>query len=339
MTADDLLDAELRKIDERDEASKWRAVAKQAQRENRRLREMVEGWEQAAGSTPIRIPSRHPRAKGKKVHTMVGLVSDTHTFEVVESERVGGLNEHNPEIGKARLVKLFEDTAQRWRMLSKWYEVPSICLCLMGDYLVNNEMHPPDSNEAVQVSPLTEMREVGAILKGGIEYLRKKTDADIHVPCVPGNHGRMGPVKRITKAADYSLEHFLHVDIAEHFDQDERVSVDAGLDRYKLVQIAGVNFLAIHGDPMLKGGSSLPASFQRTWQRLKGIYPEMDQLLAGHVHQAHYHAARGFVNGSLVGWNEYAHGMALEPEPPSQWGFLVSHERQLVGTVWRYWPD
>lgn len=339
MNADDLLDAEITKRSEADVLTRERRINRKLQREYEALLSRVKVAEAAAGSRAVRIPRRKSKSKGKKPHTQVGLISDTHTFEIVDAERVNGYNHHTPEIGKARLVKLFEDTAEQWKRQSKWADVQDLCLCLMGDYLVNNEMHPPDSNEAVHVSPLTEMSEVGAILKGGIEYLVKYTDAHIHIPCVPGNHGRVGKIKRMTKQADYSFEHFMHVDIAAHFKGHDRVTVDAGLDRHKLVNVGGLEMLVIHGDPLLRGGAGLYNSFNRAFTNLRKIYRTMDIMVAGHVHTAAYVASKGFVNGALVGTNEYAHTLGLEPEEPSQWAFLVDHETRRVGTSWRYWPS
>lgn len=334
--ANDLLDAEIERRDEMDALTRERAISRKLRRENALLKERLDTLT-SLGAVKAKRPKSGVISKQKKVHSQVGLISDTHTHEVVDPERTRGLGNHNPDIGKERLERLFYETAKWWRVRSKWYSVPEIHLFLMGDYLVNSEMHHPDSFNATPLSPLQEMRSVLAILKGGIEHVAAKTDAAIHVTCVPGNHGRAGE-KRFIREADYSHEHMIHLDLALHFDQTE-VSVDAGPSMDKLVNVGGVKFFVTHGDPMLKGGAGLPGSFVRLHARCKTHAPDMDLLVVGHVHQAGWFPKFGFSNGCTVGFNEYAMKLKLEPEPPSQWGFLVSHEYRRVGTVWPVWFD
>ena len=65
-----------------------------------------------------------------------------------------------------------------------------------------------------------------------------------------------------------------------------------------------------------------------------------DCLLLGHFHQLVDAHEQGFVmNGSLVGYNEYARGLHLKPEQPQQVLLVVAPEHGVVSSVPVYAMD
>lgn len=287
---------------------------------------------------PIKIKQRK-KGTGRKPHTLVALVSDTHTCELVESERVNGFNAHDEKVGKARMENLFRDIADRWQKQNRDYDVREIVVCLMGDYLVNEMLHGGDSAASVPgMSPLDEMEFVTPILAGGIRHLLESTDAKIRVPCVDGNHGRMLKDKRATRRTAYSLEHMMHRQIAREFEGEKRVEFDVRANSFKVVDIAGFKLGITHGDSMRGGGGigGLAIPFHKSVAKWKAKH-WVDFVAIGHFHTSGYYVGVGMTNGSLVGTNEYAEHANLSYEPPQQWGFLVDHSTQRVGSVTPFW--
>jgi len=330
----DILD----KQDVADKLNAERAARRVVQRENRRLRHALDLREELRGARTLRIPKRRSKSKGKDPHTQCHILSDTHTYEIIRKEEVGGRNEHTPEIGKRRLENYYVHAVKRWHMFSKWYDIQDIFFPHIGDYLVNAIMHPPDSMDATHASPIEEAKGVLEIMEGGLRYVLENTDARLMVPCLPGNHGRMTQDKRLHNASAYSLEHWMHQILADRFRKEDRIQVEA----YSLdctVSVGGVRFYLHHGDNVVRGGNGLPGQFINAYKRMLDDGNDFDMMILGHVHQANYFFSRGFTNGSLCGMNEYAYNKKLRYERAQQVGFLVAHNEKEVGTVFPYWGD
>ena len=269
---------------------------------------------------------------------MVSPQSDLHFFEDVDPDRMNVGGGHSGEVGKARYEQLIYHTIKQHKFMSTRFHIPEFHLLLNGDYMVGKEMHSPDSDESVALSPLREMREVTSIFKDGIQFLRENIDADFKVTCVPGNHGRAGD-KRFTKEVEYNYEHFVHLALADHFSGEDRIQFDVTPHVHKFVDMGGVMVGVIHGDPQLKGGDRLPASCYKTWRQLRDLEPSMQFFCAGHVHQDFCVPEVCNISGAMVSYNEFAQRYMMRPATPSQSGFLVSHDDKRMGMRWRYWFD
>ena len=62
----------------------------------------------------------------------------------------------------------------------------------------------------------------------------------------------------------------------------------------------------------------------------------LDYVMIGHFHQA-MEIFNCFVNGSMVGYNEYARDLRLRPEPPCQWLLNIHPETGIITNQRKIW--
>jgi len=291
----------------------------------------------AADSKPIRI---RPGKRGpKKATTVVALISDWHTCQIVDAAEVNGLNEHNAEIGQERGTKYFIDLARCIKHEQAAYQIDEVVLWLGGDFLQNCHIHDLDSQLTVGISPQQEAGIVAPLLSGGIQHLLKSLDCRFNVVCNVGNHGRTTYKRLTTKQTNYSYEQAIYNSLALFFKDERRVRFDVGESNHKVADIAGFKILFTHGDEGLKGGGGIggiSVPFRRvitaSWMPTYGV----DFVCIGHYH--HFvQIAEGMINGSLVGWDTYAKSMGLAFGRPQQMMFNVDHESKRVGGVRPIW--
>ena len=288
---------------------------------------------------PIVIPKR--KAKGKRdPHTFVALASDWHSAELVNPAEIGGLNRHDPDVGEERAYKYARDVAKMCRSFQDKFTIDDVVLCLMGDFMVNDDLHD-ESPRCTDLSPLNELRFVKRLLIGTIDHLLSELDVKkIRIPCVPGNHGRSTKKTVHRRQEDYSYEHHIYGDLAEHYAKEPRLDFDISPMPHKTFQAGPVELGIAHGDRgMTYGGgiSGLAIPFAKAvnvWHRRTGC----KLWSIGHYHQRGAYPI-GFTNGSLVGPNAYARDHQFDLERPSQWVYLVDHERADIGTCAPIWVD
>ena len=292
---------------------------------------------------PIRVPKRRQKKGEKKRHIFVAMLSDTHSSEVVDPVEcpLAAPDGHNAEIGEARMRAYFRSVAMLWREQSASFEIPTIVLALMGDFMVNSLMH---DDSATAMAPMEEVTYVFDMLREGIEYLLENTEADLLIPTVFGNHGRITPKQYHSRAASVSAEHLVYEMLAARI-TDKRVTWDVRPQIIKTLEVEGFKILLTHGDRTSGmgnygggvGGLTIP--FKKAIARWNANEGGIGVALIGHFHTPTIvsgHPA-GFANGSLVGPTPYSQGM--DNHRPQQWCFLVDVERQQVGRILPVWVD
>jgi hypothetical protein len=292
---------------------------------------------------PIKVPKRRQKKGQKKRHIFVALLSDTHSSEVVDPVEcpLAGPDGHNAEIGGARMRAYFRSVAMLWREQSASFEIPTIVLALMGDFMVNSLMHEDSSTD---MAPMEEVQFVFQMLREGIEYLLENTEADLLIPTVFGNHGRITPKQYHSRAASVSAEHLVYEMLASTI-TDKRITWDVRPQIIKTLEVEGFKILLTHGDRTSGmgnygggvGGLTIP--FKKAIARWNANEGGIGVALIGHFHTPTIvsgHPA-GFANGSLVGPTPYSQGM--DNHRPQQWCFLVDVERQQVGRILPVWVD
>ena len=297
----------------------------------------------AGAKKPIKVPKRRQKKGEKKPHLFVALLSDTHSSEVVDPVEcpLAGPDGHNAAIGEARMREYFRSVALLWREQSESFEIPTIVLALAGDFMVNSLMHDDSSSE---FAPMEEVQFVFQMLREGGEYLLEHTAADLLIPTVFGNHGRITSKQYHSRAASVSAEHLVYEMLAATI-TDKRVTWDVRPQIIKTLEVEGFKILLTHGDRTsgMGGGGfgvgGLTIPFRKAISRWSANEGGIDCALIGHFHTPTVVSGRpaGFINGSLVGATPYSQGM--ENHRPQQWCFLVDLERLEVGRILPGWVD
>lgn len=279
---------------------------------------------------PDWLQPRKP-SKAKRV-TAVTFLSDLHAGEVVRPEEMGGSNAYNLRIADLRLQRFFDEAIRQAREWSG-LEYDGLVLPLGGD-LVSGAIHD-ELRETDELSVLDSTLWVAQRLVTGIEKLAEEF-GNVHVIKSDGNHGRDQKKPRYKGRSAHNADTHIAKMVAMvwalknasgsvTFDIPE--SYDAQFSVYDWC------FSLEHGEEFQKNnpgtaeiGMLGPAKRGHLRKRsaLARIGQRLDFVLMAHFHQLVYAPNRGFIaNGSVKGWDEYARGKSLEPEPAQQALFIV----------------
>lgn len=264
--------------------------------------------------------------------TLVPFLSDLHAGEVVRAEEMGGSNAYNLRIADQRLERFFDKVIRRSR---DWtgLEYDGVVLPLGGD-LVSGSIHD-ELRETDELSVLDSTLWVAQRLVSGLEKWAEVFPA-IHVVKSDGNHGRDHKVPRYKGRSAHNADTHIAKIVAlvwalknatgnVTFDIPE--TFDAQFSIYR------TRFSLEHGEEFQRNnpgtaeiGMLGPAKrgHLRKNRAMSALGQPLDVLLLAHFHQLVYAPNQGFIaNGSVKGYDEYARGLSLKPEPAQQALFVI----------------
>jgi len=254
------------------------------------------------------------------------VASDWHSEEEVRPGQVGGLNEHNLEVGAARAERFWQGALRLFDIFRRDTIIKTIVLALLGDFITNS-IHS-DLVEGNLLAPTDAIYRVQNMLVSGIHFLLANTpkDTEILVVCHGGNHGRTTVEQRIASETGNSLEQYMYYTIRDFFKNEPRVKfqIAEGYHTYVTLFNGGFTARLHHGHGINYnggvGGITIPTN-KKIAQWNKGRKADLDVF--GHFHTKtddQYFVS----NGSLIGYNAYAVRIGAPYEPPTQSFFLVN---------------
>lgn len=255
----------------------------------------------------------------------VTIWSDFHYGEVVFKNQVGGVNEYNKQIARARAKKLVETTIDlaHNHMGNAKATYPGAVICLGGDMLggdIHEELAKTNDRTTQQ-----SIEDLIDILAAGIETMASHF-GKLFLPCVVGNHGRSTKKMQAKDRVFTSHEWNVYCALARHFKASKNIrflisdSADARFNVY------GHRYMLTHGDSLgVKGGDGIIGALGpilrgslKTHRSESQIDQEYDTLVIGHWHQPLW-LPGVIVNNSLKGYDEYARLFLRAPySRPSQ---------------------
>jgi hypothetical protein len=307
---------------ERHSLAFWRARAESAERERDRavhLAEQLAGLRNAPLDPP---PWSHAPPSEPSRSIVIAHTSDLHMGEVIAPREVEGINRYDPDVARERLRRYFDAVVH---LGPKWVGTDAcdgVLLTLAGD-LIAGDIH----EDLARTNALTSTEAVtaaAACYVSGIRQLLEHFSA-VHVVAVPGNHGRTTARPPVKLVARLSYDMLCAQMVRDALRDENRVTwtLSAAIDAR--VPVYGRTIVVTHGDRYAKGGQGLtgpglPAirGAARVRQQAAAAGLGCDLLLIGHFHTSMMPGGV-LVNGSIVGYSEYAHGLRVAVEPPQQW--------------------
>lgn len=288
-------------------------------------------------------PTPFPQlASVKSIEGEVPLLNlyDVHWGEVVDIDRMDGVNSYNRRIAANRLGRYFDRNIDL--LTNHWHgpPPPKAYLALGGD-LVSGNIHE-ELTKTNDASPPLAVRELTGYLKEGIERLHDAIDCPIEIISVPGNHSRLSTKPESKKYVVDSYDTLVAWMLEMHFNvPGSPITVTIPASGDALVNIYGRNVLWTHGDRLGTngghGGAGPAAPASRGMRRViteyaaRGIH--LDTIIMGHIHTS-LELEDGFVSGPMSGWNEYARDGRFKPAPASQW-LLTMHPLWGIAQRWK----
>jgi predicted phosphodiesterase len=253
-------------------------------------------------------------------------LSDFHWGERVFRKQVGGNNEYNLTIARARLTNVIDTFIYLCSILYPEMKYPGVVVPLAGD-MVSGDIHEELSttNEATTMLVLMDLYRhlVPAVT------LLADTFGKVFIPCVTGNHDRATKKTQAKNRNHTSYSWLLYQFLAEHFAEDDRVTfyIPDGSDA--LYRVYGIRYNTTHGD-QFKGGDGIIGPLgpitrgdQKKLAARQATGQDYDVLEFGHFHQRII-TPRLRGNNCLKGYDEYAIFNNFKFEPPSQ-NMWVTH--------------
>ena len=283
---------------------------------------------------PVRVPSWLLNNKAPKsapgVPTL--LASDWHWGEVVDPAQIGGVNEYSLKLAHERAKRMIGNTIDLLNNHMVNPQYPGIVFALGGDMITGDIHEELVATNEREVMPT--VVDLWGVLAWCIETLADKFGR-VFVPCVTGNHGRNTKKMRAKGRNFTSFDWLLYTFLARRFEADTRVTfyIPDGPDA--LYSVYGHRYLLTHGD-QFRGGDALIGPLgpivrgdHRKRARNMQINADYDTIVMGHWHQL-MQTQKFIVNGSLIGYNEYAYNSNFSFEPPRQALWITHAERGIT---------
>jgi hypothetical protein len=300
------------------------------------LREGLFGLTRGHLEPPV-WPERAEPGGHQSAHKPILFTSDFQFGEVVRPEEIDGMNAFNADIFAERYDRMILKTIQ-WAdaIRDGWNATyPEGIIYLRGGDAISGEIHQElsDTNDFGAVPAVKELIRYEA---AGIRRLRDHFGS-VHVISIPGNHGRTTIKPRSKGYVQTNYETLLSWWLASELKNDEGITSevpDSG-DAYFVAE--GWRFMLTHGDRMGAGGgrgfigAAAPITKGHLKVRLDAYMADqpVDYVLTGHFHTS-IQLPRGFANGTIVGYNEYAKSLRLDPDSAKQW-LLFAHSTHVYG--------
>jgi len=282
----------------------------------------------------LNVPRWQGPDSGKSSAIACAMLSDTHFDEVINPAEIGWCNSYDRSIATARLELYFRSLVKLKTVHFSGIDIDGLVLMMAGD-MVSGIIH--EELAASNEYPVTEsIMYYSGIIIAGIEMLAEKYKR-IMVNCVVGNHGRLNPKITFKGAVQDNFDYLLYSIIAHHFKSSKHVKFHVPVSPDAIFPVGNTTICLSHGN-QFRGGSGwagplMPVMRGDTKKREKqiAIKQPYDVLCTAHFHSLRF-LGRQIMNGSLIGYGEYASCGNFGFEFPQQAFFLVDSERGVTIT-------
>lgn len=270
----------------------------------------------------------HPvSSRGDTEAIAVVLASDWHMEQLVDGRKLAYDNHYNLDIAKARAEEFFQATVKLLKKEQAHQKIDTLVLALLGDFITGN-IHL-SSLPVLQLGVAEACFLVEETIISGIQFILDNTDVKIICPTAVGNHSRITEKVWLSSEQDNSVETIIYYHIKQYFKNEKRFELIMPFGCDTFLDIYGMTFAFCHGHIGFKyqggvGGLYVPI---RRKILTKFSQRNIHTVCMGHFH-TYIQDQLFMVNGSMIGWDDYANGMGLSYEIPKQTFFLIDRKRK-----------
>lgn len=299
----------------------------------------------------ISVPPPTLRIGTTKTKSMPGretilLLSDIHYGEVILPSAVHGINSYCCAEARRRLENLFEKVVG----ISQLVGSETLHIFSLGD-IFSGVIHV-ELMRTAEKSMLKQITELSlffaSALKGLIE---SKVYRKITMHCVVGNHGRFDQKPVQKNAHEENYESIFYEMLFQHFFNSSDINIDIAPSTAMIVPVGNLRFRLEHGDDYKGGGGKVGVPVANIAENLCKLelgtqdVPGLsyDVAVMGHFHTPAYFCTSSkkqvWVNGSVVGPNEYALRRCHAATPPSQTVLIAEGKEVMLSAVVSLAPE
>jgi hypothetical protein len=293
---------------------------------------MMIGLDKLKRAIPPRWLTAPPKSKTHRGTAWL-LLSDLHFDEVVDPSQIGGVNKYDRPIAEMRLRSTIEQTVKICRDHWTGVSYDGIVAPLAGDLYagdIHDELKHTNA-DVIMGSVLHWSDQLASALVALADEFGK-----VHVPVVVGNHGRTTRKPMAKFRARTNWDWFTGHLIQRTLAGDSRITFDIGEAADNLTKSYDKTVCITHGD-QVTGGSGIGGIWPpimrldaRKRARYQATNQPYDLMVLGHWHQLTW-GPSFVINGSLVGYDEYAAVSNFGFQEPAQALWLMTPER---GRTW-----
>lgn len=251
-----------------------------------------------------KVAKRPAKSRAKKNMTLELLASDIHYGKLVD--HIDG-NVVDNSVIRQRVRKMSDSVVKEIQRESRSFNVERVIVALIGDIIENADFHGQESEKGVEFSTSRQVQEAIDSLFYDLILPIAQTGAKVDVPCVTGNHDRIGRNKTYHKPGEDNLTYIIYKTL-------ELLCIQSGLKNVKFDITSGLYISADiyknvvvyeHGDELKNLNRDTMANQMAKRQVQLGKI--VDFFRVGHWHEpVIYGQGRMMVNGSVPGQDSYA---------------------------------
>lgn len=291
----------------------------------------------APAVAPVKPPPRKAVGKEIEIESVVLLMSDLHFGEMVDVEQSGGLSHFNLEIAKKRFEYTVDTAIKIATKKLRGYQFPVLHVFGLGDFIsgyIHDELK--QSAEVLLIEQVLAASEI--IAEGLLGFCQAFREVQVHG--VVGNHGRVSEHYYFYGKQINNYDYMIYKMVEKLLARQKNISFDVPKSFWAVAQVENTRFLLIHGDSV-RSYQGIPFyGIQRAYLKWRSLVKDygmdFDHMVMGHFHtpakipMGRYYA---FINGSLVGGDDFSIGAVSAANDPVQMLFGV-HPRK--GLTWHF---
>lgn len=273
-------------------------------------------------------------------HTPILFTSDFQYGEVIDRAEMDGMNQFDARIFEERYRKMIAKTMQWCDAIKAGWSAayPSGGIYCRGGDAISGEIHM-ELSTTNDFGAIPAVRELVRIERDGIlELINYWGHVDVY--SIPGNHGRNTFKPTAKGYVKNNYETILAWWLADSLAEQRKaglvrfITPDSGYVRFTA---EGWRFEMRHGDRMGAGGGvgwiGSPAPITKGHKKIRldaaTVDAPVDYVMTGHYHTS-MKLPRGFANGCMPGYNEFARQLGLDPDSAKQW-LIMAHKQRVYG--------
>lgn len=266
-------------------------------------------------------------SSGDSEATAVVLASDWHVEQLVDGRKLAYPNNYNLAIAKARAEEFFQATVKLLKKEKAHQKIDTLVLAMLGDFITGN-IHL-SSLPSLQLGVAESCFLVEELFIRGIQYILDNTDVKIICPTACGNHSRITEKVWLSSEQDNSVETIIYYHIKEHFKNEKRFELIMPYGPDTFLDIYGMTIAFCHGHIGYRYQGGVGGLYVPIRRKIMSKFNKRQIYLVcmGHFH-TYIQDSMFLVNGSQIGYDDYANAYGLDYDIPKQTFFLIDRKRQ-----------
>ncbi len=253
--------------------------------------------------------------------------SDWHIDEEVDPDEIGGVNEYNTEIAERRIEMFFRYALKLLNGCRSMSVINKLVIGALGDF-ISGWIHD-ELMEASSMTPPEAIVFAFELWLNGLQFLLDEGDLEeITVVCCCGNHSRITKKNEVKKSHKKTYEWLLYQFLAKWFAMkgETRIKFKLPEGYFNWLTVFGRDIRFHHGNRISYrggvGGIHIPLR-KAVAQWNKARHADLDVLAHWHTRET---SKDYVINGSAIGYNEFAESIKADFGPPEQSFFIIHPE-------------